>query len=1144
MLKTGSVLMIIVHAHAQSQPEWDVVMQPNLAGRTARPLRYWPAGTDFVITNGGEFFNRPLYCLNSAFRVDGGDIPEFSIYLPGRGGNLRLGIKTIAGVKWAHEMQTVVARYRPGSLNYEIRDALFGEGELRVSALPMHKKKGLVVRVEFVGSATQPVELVWAFGGANGMRGRRGGDIGCEREPVNRFFQLRPEQCRDNQVSIRTNVAVLSSRVATLACIGPVGAQLAVADATKWAAANVLLESVGQHTDTPVLVGRVLLQPAQPVYLAVQQITSGERSDDSALGEAYNPVELADVFTRAEQHRRAIAGRVAVDTPDSFINAAVAALCVAADAIWDEQQGAFMHGAVAWRSKLLGWRGPYAGDALGWHDRARRHFSYWASQQVTNPVPEKLPPPDPDSNLSRCEAALHSNGALSKSHYDMNLVYIDALFRHLLWTGDLEFARSLWPVIERHFAWEQRLFRRPFGNGNMPLYEAYAAIWASDDLQYHGGGVTYTSAYNYWHNKMAARLARILGYDAAPYEREAELIRAAMHTLLWLEDRGWFAEYKDWLGKQLVHPNCGVWTVYHTIDSEAATPMQAWQMTRYLDTQIPHIPIHGPNVPGEDLFTVSTTTWMPYSWSVNNVVMAEALHTALAYWQANRPGVANRLFKGALLDSMFMGLCPGNLGMTTPLDVARREAQRDFADAVGVCARAVVEGLFGIRPDALAGELLIRPGWPTHWQHARIRHPDFDFAFERTGLTEKYAVQLRFGQPLTLRLHAPALRDQINSVTVNGKSAKWRSLDESVELPRIEIVSPRQTEHTIVITWRGQTTKTVHVEPRAVALGDKLDVMLDEVRPSEVADPQKTLANLRCNRNGFSAMVTGQVGHRTVFAKVKQGKLNWWTPLTFEIRRTGDQTVTARTDWKAPLPHSTKLEPVDLSAFFNDSVTQIFRNEYLSPRPPSCSLAIPKQGIGSWCRYQEQFDVDDSGLRAAAARCGGMFLMPNGVPFQTPTNLNAKNVIFTSQWDNYPNEVTVPLRGRARRIYLLMAGSTNPMQSRFDNGEVLVRYADGSTARLPLHNPTTWWPIDQDYFIDDYAFHRPEPIPPRVDLLTGTVRLLDVETFKGKGGKVHGGAATVLELGLDQTKELAGLTVRALANEVVIGLMAATLLRE
>jgi hypothetical protein len=42
---------------------------------------------------------------------------------------------------------------------------------------------------------------------------------------------------------------------------------------------------------------------------------------------------------------------------------------------------------------------------------------------------------------------------------------------------------------------------------------------------------------------------------------------------------------------------------------------------------------------------------------------------------------------------------------------------------------------------------------------------------------------------------------------------------------------------------------------------------------------------------------------------------------------------------------------------------------------------------------------------------------------------------------------------------------------------------------------------------------------------------------------VPGGAATVLELPLNRDKELKSLTVRALANEVVIGLMAATLAR-
>ena len=128
-------------------------------------------------------------------------------------------------------------------------------------------------------------------------------------------------------------------------------------------------------------------------------------------------------------------------------------------------------------------------------------------------------------------------------------------------------------------------------------------------------------------------------------------------------------------------------------------------------------------------------------------------------------------------------------------------------------------------------------------------------------------------------------------------------------------------------------------------------------------------------------------------------------------------------------------------------------------------------------------------------------------------------------------------------MYLLLAGSTNWMQSRLDNGEVVVTYADGSTARLALHNPTTWWPIDQDYFIDDYQFRRPGPIPPRVDLKTGRVRLLDEIEFKGQGRSIPGGAATVLDLPLDPAKELRSLTVRTLANEVVIGLMGLTLAR-
>ncbi len=248
-------------------------------------------------------------------------------------------------------------------------------------------------------------------------------------------------------------------------------------------------------------------------------------------------------------------------------------------------------------------------------------------------------------------------------------------------------------------------------------------------------------------------------------------------------------------------------------------------------------------------------------------------------------------------------------------------------------------------------------------------------------------------------------------------------------------------------------------------------------------------------------------------------------------------------NWNRNSSAGTKFETVNLASVFNDRVTQIFKNEYRSPRSPFCSLALPKQGLGGWADNKQEFDVDDSGLRAVAAKNDGKIVLPDGVPFQTPARAGTKNIVFTSQWDNYPREVSVPLAGKSSHAWLLMAGSTGPMQSRFDNGEVLVTYTDGTTDRLALRNPVNWWPIDQDYFIDDYAFRRPEPVPPRVDLKTGRVRVLDVNEFKGKGGIVPGGAATVLDLPLNPEKELKSLTVRALANEVVIGLMAVTLTR-
>jgi hypothetical protein len=1095
--------LAVTPARADESPETrNAALHPNLVGQVARALRYHPEGEDFVIRNGDEFFNRSLYGANDAFRVDGGDRPEFSLYLPGRGGNLRLGVRTAAGTIWLHAAASVTMRYRPGELLYEIADPLLGpRGRIRLAAVAYASTQGLGVEVsgEHLPAGA---ELVFAFGPGNGQKGQRGGDIGSERVPISQFFQFSPEFARDTRYALDERGFVAAGRPATISATVAGAARLRLADAALWNDAAALLSS-SPDAAPAVAVGTVPLG-VQPVELALQvtalpppKAQAGANPAPSSLPARFTPSELAGRFAEARAHFARLRTRVRIDTPDPWLNAAMGALNVAADAVWDGEQHAIMHGAIAWRQKLLGWRGPYALDALGWHDRARENFGVWTQVQDTSGIPLQPPPADPKANLARNEPGLHSNGAMSRSHYDMNLVFIDALLRHLLWTGDVDYARAIWPVLERHLAWERRLFRREFGLEHLPLYDAYAAIWASDDLYYDGGGTAHASAYNAWHNEMAARIATLIGKDPAPYEHEADAIRRAMRQQLWMPQRGAFAEYRDLLGRQLLHPGYGLWTFYHTIDSRVPTAFEAARMAADLDTHLRAIPVLGPGVPADRPYHVlSETDWMPYSWSINNVVFDENLHTALAYWQAGRPDSAYDIAKGAMLASLYMGISPGNIGTLNYLDVYRREAQRDFADGIGVMSRALVEGLFGVQPDALAGVLTLRPGLPAEWDHAALTHPDLRLSYRRSGAKDSWNVGQSGDRFKRLVLALPARASRVAQVRVNGRAAPWQVEPDAVGAPRLRIDLPFAREAAIEVVWSGAA-----LDARA------------------------------------SAGATGAT--RDGFEQRRQGDFNWWRIAAKPASANVASCTLEGPDWTGGTP--IQAAPVDLAPWFNDSVSAIFKpGKYQTPRAPHVTLALPAQGIGAWAGHLNALPlIDDGGLRAL----NGTLTLPNGLRFATPAG-TGPNVVFTSQWDNYPREATVPLQGRARRAFLLMAGSTNFMQSRIDNGEIVVAYADGGEARTALRNPDNWWPIEQDYFIDDYQFPLCGRLPARVDLKTARVRVLDPATFKGAGREVEGGAATVIDVPLDASRPLKSLTLRTLANDVVIGLMALTLDRQ
>jgi len=332
---------------------------------------------------------------------------------------------------------------------------------------------------------------------------------------------------------------------------------------------------------------------------------------------------------------------------------------------------------------------------------------------------------------------------------------------------------------------------------------------------------------------------------------------------------------------------------------------------------------------------------------------------------------------------------------------------------------------------------------------------------------------------------------------------------------------PAARSNSVVVEWHGRIPSAAPVQ-QTYRMGEALSLPLG-LTVRQLDDPQKALANGHVAATGF----------HTVFANMHEGDCTWSMPISFAGKPDAPLF--------AVVPHLSESVPgeqVDLSAVLKHNVTEIFTRVYTEPRSPYCSLAFPDNLLGGWANPDGRATIDDAGLRAA----GGLLKTAVGVDFSTPAG-SAPNCLFLSYWKQDESSAKIPLAGRAHGIYLLMAASTLPQCSRMQHGTVTVTYTDGTSATLALRNPETWWPIEQDYLLDDYLFVNNAPLPPRVDLRTGQTRILDPISFHGKGRTVPGGAATILHLPLDPAKTLASLQVEADLYGVVIGLMAATLAR-
>ena len=993
--------------------------------RSPRAMQYEPKDGAFYSRNGKNRFTRALYGSNTDYRIETSDRPIFAIFKHKNYRNLRFYVGDVQ----LDETQQCESYYKEGMRTYTLSDDRWGkEARLHLDVVALPDSEGAVFHFRMEGFKDGITIKSKVCDIAN-PKLRRYGDIGADKPGC-----FEPSANEENLVSECLQI-----------------------DKAK---------------------------PSEEVFATLDFQTISFVKDDKKARQNYEKARRE--FEKAKSYFSELSSRIQFSTPDPYLNTLGSALVLAADGVWDGNT--WLHGAIGWRMPLAGWRAGYLGDVLGWNDRAVKHFDAYASSQVTD-VPVTMPGAqlDPKCNnaraLKKWGTEMYSTGYICRNpnrndqmhHYDMNLNYIDELLWHFQYDADTAYMRKMWPVIKRHLAWE----KLNFDSDNDHLYDAYCCIWASDALYYSDGAVTHSSAYNYRGNLLAAKIAEKIGEDAEPYRREAEAIRKAMNDRLWLEGKDAYvpnptdimtgkrtvtpnhwAEYQDKMGYQRKHADAALWSIYTPIDCGVGNPSQMYEATRYVTSHIPHIDVEIAGQEHSDYQVISTSDWLPYAWSINNVASAEIMHTALAYFEAGNSAEGYRLMKSNIMDQMYLGQSPANFGQINYYDAARGECYRDFGDNVGISSRTLIQGFFGIVPQALDGKCIIRPGFPLSWDSCEVKTPYLSYKYKKVANDKAIiTVTQHFSSPLQM------------VARINGAKGEYTDYAGTTAQEQTFLVDiPQNAEEKSVLPSHDN------------AVGTTLSA------------------------SGSDAITPESLGLKGMTAGEKNARM------------------------------------VDMSKAFNANVTDIFRNEYVSPRPTSTTLQIPVQGIGEWCHPTYCPEITDSVFRSLAK--GDRFEV-EGIPFATPQQGN--NIAFTSLWDNYPSSLTIKVKSQKASVaHILLAGSTNHMQTHIDNALIIARYNDGTSDTLRLIPPFNYCPIEQDYYVDGKAFQTVEPRPVRICFGTGTVSrdlgtALSIKPDEVYGREIPGGAAQMLSMPLCPTKKLQSFSLVPVANDIVVGIMGITL---
>lgn len=308
--------------------------------------------------------------------------------------------------------------------------------------------------------------------------------------------------------------------------------------------------------------------------------------------------------------------------------------------------------------------------------------------------------------------------SLTPFYAENNTCYwVDQVWQHFRWTGDVEFLRDLWPNVRKAVEWMQKT-NDPDGDG---LFRDWYEYWNCDSNGKGPKAVT-PSAMAWAAMDRAAHMAKFLG-DAeaeAEYRALADKTRNAVLRELWREDKGRLGCVGAdgiWRG----HPQ--IWEEYLPIIAGLLDPEKGRRAMRWIEAHYGFEP-----QPGVKL--LSSSDWWPIRWSCQWVPTGDTLLAALAGMKCGDADLWWPYVKtviGAAFKSEFPGI---NMGIS---NAGAGGGDREDVDSVDPHVHCIVRGLFGIEPAVHEGRFDICPAFPSHWTKVSIRTPDISYEARKAG---------------------------------------------------------------------------------------------------------------------------------------------------------------------------------------------------------------------------------------------------------------------------------------------------------------------------------------------------------------------------------------------------------------------------